>query len=81
MHFFFLWNTKEYILKNVYNQTVSVSIDFHCIFVHTMEVNGNRNCLVTNILLNVFCVQQNKEMDTGLELLGVRTFWLHRPFN
>ncbi len=27
------------------------------------------NCLVTNILQNIFCVQQKKETQTGLEQL------------
>jgi len=38
------------------NQTVSGPIDFHCtvyIFFPTMEVNGTRNCLVTDILLSI----------------------------
>ncbi len=32
---------------------------------------GTRNCLVTKILQNIiFCVQQNKEIHTRLELKG-----------
>jgi len=30
---------------------------------------GTNNCLLTNILQNIFCVQQNKEIHTGLEQL------------
>jgi len=34
-----------------------------------MEVNGNQK-LVTNIIQNIlFCVQQNKETNTGIEQL------------
>jgi len=36
---------------NIGNQTVSGHIDFHNR--NTMEVNGTRNCLVTDILLNI----------------------------
>ncbi len=58
---FVLWNTKIYILKNAGNQTVSVPIEFHYILKHTVEINGNRNCLVTNILQNIFfCIPQKK---------------------
>ncbi len=46
------------------------TIDFHSIFSPTMEVNGAPKQpgykLSSNILL---CVQQNKEIHTGLELL------------
>jgi len=35
---------------NISNQTVSGLIDFHY---PTMEVNETRNCLVTDILLNI----------------------------
>ncbi len=46
------------------------TIDFHSIFFPTMEVNGAPNSLVTNFLQNIFlCVQQNKDIHTGLELL------------
>ena len=35
---------------------------------YTMEVNETRNCLVTDILLNIFLsVQQKKEIHTGLK--------------
>ncbi len=35
---------------------------------YTMEVNGTRNCLVTDILLNIFLsVHQKKEIHTGLK--------------
>jgi len=34
---FFMWNTKEDILKNVGCQTISVPIDFHCMLKSTME--------------------------------------------
>ncbi len=46
-----------------------------------------QNSLVTNFLQNIFiCVQQNKEIHTGLELLeGVnddkkKNFWVNYPF-
>ncbi len=44
---FLLWNTKDHLVKNVDNQTVSVTIDLKK---KIMEVNGNRNSLVINIL-------------------------------
>ncbi len=53
---FVLLNTKEDILKNV--------------FFPTMEVNGGLNSLGTYFLQVIFfCVRQNKEINTGLELL------------
>ncbi len=41
------------------------------------------NCLVTNILQNIFfCVQQRKETHTGLEVEGLGLgFWVNYPFN
>ncbi len=54
MNVFVLLNTKEDILKNVENRAVL----------------GLENSLVTNFLQNIFlCVQQNKDIHTGLELL------------
>ncbi len=50
MDFYLLLNTKEDILKDVENLTVLVSIDFYSIFVHTMEVNGNRNCQYQHVV-------------------------------
>lgn len=49
MHFY----QKEDILKSIDSQAVSVPIDLHCIFVHTMDVMGTETCLVSNILQNV----------------------------
>ncbi len=67
----FLWNT-DYIRKSVGNQTVSHPIDFHCMVKNIMQVNGIQNCLVTNILQNIFfCVPQNKETNTGLNNMRV----------
>ncbi len=44
-------------MKNVDKQTFSVPNDIHCIFVYTIEVDGNQNSLVINILHNFFfCV-------------------------
>ncbi len=44
-----------------------------------MEVNGPQNCSVSHILQNIFlCVQQNKDIHTGLELL--LHFWVNYPF-
>ncbi len=28
---YYLWNTKDYILKNAHNQTILVHNDFHCV--------------------------------------------------
>ncbi len=40
MNFFILLNTKNiYILKNVGNQSINSSIDFHIIYFHNMEAN------------------------------------------
>ncbi len=37
----------------------------------TIEVNGAQNSLITIFLQNIFlCVQQNKHIHTGLEILG-----------
>ncbi len=50
----YLCGTQKKILKNIGKQTVWTK--------YTMEVNGNQNCLVTNIFLNTFlCVQQKKK--------------------
>jgi len=62
MNFFLLLNTKEDILKNVDNQTVDVPHFFPSIIWKSM---GYINCLVTDILQNIFlCVQQKKEIHT-----------------
>ncbi len=59
---FVLWNIKDDILKNVGNQTVWFPLDEYKI-----EVNGNRDCLVINILQNIFfCFLPKKEMHTCL---------------
>uniref|UniRef100_A0A8C1ZBB6 Src-like-adaptor 2 n=1 Tax=Cyprinus carpio TaxID=7962 RepID=A0A8C1ZBB6_CYPCA len=55
-----LFNAK-YILKNV-------AIDFRYILFHTVEVIGYHQ-MFSYILRNISCVQQNKEMHTGLEQL------------
>ncbi len=48
---------------------LTVAIDFHSNFFHTIEVNGYRK-LVTNIIEYViFCTQQKKESHIGLEQL------------
>ncbi len=42
----------------------------HSICFSTVEVNGAQNSLITNFLQNIFlCVQQNKHIHTGLEIL------------
>ncbi len=47
------------------------TIDFHSRKINTMEVNGAQNGSVSHILQNIFLsVQQNKDIHTGLELLG-----------
>jgi len=44
--------------------------DFHIVFPSILKSMGPIKCLVTHFLLNIdFCVQQNKEMYTGLEQL------------
>jgi len=46
-------------------------IDFHCIFIFLQwKSMGSINCLVTDILQNIFfCVQHKKEIDKGLKQL------------
>ncbi len=57
-----LKKTKTFLTK----QLPAVPIDFHDMGENTMEINSN--CLVTNILQNIFsCVQQKKQIHTGLE--------------
>ncbi len=57
------------------------------VFSSTVEVNGAQNSLITNFLQNIFlCVQQNKHIHTGLEILGWVNddefhFWVNYPFN
>ncbi len=47
-----------------------VAIDFHCIFFFILwKSMATSNYLIPNILQNIFCVQQKKETDTGLEQL------------
>ncbi len=70
MNIFVLPNTEEDILKKVCNQAVLGTIDFNSREKNTMEVNGTQNCSVSHILQNIFlCVQQNKDIHTGLELI------------
>lgn len=49
----FLLSSVEHgdIVNNSGKHTVLVPIDFHYIFIHTMEDSGNRNCLFINNLL------------------------------
>ncbi len=66
-----LLNTKQDILKNVGKQSSSgaplTSIVFFSLLWKSMVP---QNSLVTNFLQNIFlCVQQNKDIHTGLELL------------
>jgi len=43
-------------------------IDFNSIFSQLWKSMGSINCLVTDILQNIFfCVQQKKEIHTGLK--------------
>ncbi len=59
----------EYILKNVNNETVE-DVDFHSTEKILWKLMATINCLVTNILRNIFfCVQQKKETHTGLNQL------------
>ncbi len=62
--FFYMWNTKEDLLKNVDKQTVLDRIDFHCIFIHSIEsINGNQNCIVLKIF---FCVPQKTDSHENM---------------
>ncbi len=68
MNFFSVLQTKDDILKNVGNQIVAGS---HWLFIVWNKILWNSmaavNCLVTNIVHNIFfCVQQKKETYTGL---------------
>ncbi len=53
---------KKYIFwRMLVTKLFQVPIEFHYILKHTVEINGNRNCLVTNILQNIFfCIPQKK---------------------
>ncbi len=71
MNVFVLPNTKEDILKKVCNQAVLgaplTSIVGKKILWKPMVP---QNCSVSHILQNIFlCVQQNKDINTGLEIL------------
>jgi len=66
MNFFLLLNTKKDILNYVGNQTVDEWIFFFRLWKSTRSTN----CLVTEIIQNIFlCVQQKKEILTGLKQL------------
>ncbi len=70
MNVFVLLNTKEDILKNVETEQFWGTIDFHSIFFLLWKSMVPQNSLITNFLQNIFlCVQQNKDIHTGLELL------------
>ncbi len=56
-------HTQTDTLKSVENQAISVCTDVHCIFVHTMEVNGNQISLVLNILQNIFSLFHRREKN------------------
>ncbi len=68
MNVFVLPNTKEDILKKVCNQAV---LGHHCLRKKIQwKSMVPQNCSVSHILQNIFlCVQQNKDIYTGLELL------------
>jgi len=56
-------------LKNVGNQTVDHGPQYLLVYIfHTV---GTNNCLISEILQNIFfCVQQKNEIHTSLEQLG-----------
>ncbi len=63
-------NTKEDILKKVCNQAVLGTIDFHSRKQIEWKSTVPQNCSVSYTLQNIFlCVQQNKHIHTGVELL------------
>ncbi len=69
MNIFVLPNTKEDILKRVCKRFWG-TIDFHGIFFLLWKSMVPQNRSVSHILQNIFlCVQQNKDVYTGLELL------------
>ncbi len=89
MSFFLQLNTKEDILKNAVNKQLVLAIDFHSMekilwksvaTCNSLVTNiAQNNCLVPNILQNIFlCVQQKKEIHTGLE--QHEDFWVNYPF-
>ncbi len=76
-------NLYEFLWKYIGNQTVDSShwLFDHCIFSILWLSMAIGNCLVTNILQNIFfCVQQKKKTHTGLR---VNKLWenFHFPFN
>ncbi len=66
-HFILLLNINA-VLKNVENQTVAGPQWLPLYFVfHRSKSTWTSNCLVTQILQNIFfCVQLKKEIKTGL---------------
>jgi len=62
MNFFLLLNTKEDILKNLGNQTVLAVL-----FFHESQWGPSTVWLPTVFKISFFCVQQKKEIHTGLE--------------
>ncbi len=81
------WATQEHILKKVCNQAV---LGHHWLWGKKIQWKSMvpQNCSVSHILQNIFlCVQQNKDIHTGLELLkgGGELwqnfhFWVNYPF-
>ncbi len=74
MNVFILLNTEGDILKNVGNRAVLGTIDFKSIFFLLLwKSMVPQNSLITNFLHNIFfCIQQNKDIHTGLDLLELR---------
>ncbi len=69
MNVFVLLNTKQDILKKVGNSSFEAPLIL-MVFFPTMEVNGAPKQPGYKLLQNIFlCVQQNKDILTGLELL------------
>ncbi len=75
-----LWNTKEDLLKNVDDKTVLVSIDwFYWMDKNTMEVNAIQDCLLINILQEIFfCVPHVKERKACR--FGTTRGWVNYDF-
>ncbi len=87
MNVFVLLNTREDIFKKFVTRLFWGIIDFHSMKKqHTIEINGAPELLFPTFFRIYCCVQQNKDIQTGSELLEgelmdvTRNFWVNYPF-
>ncbi len=81
---FFRSKQNKLFWRMLLTKQLMVAIDFHCIFSILWKSMATVNCLVANILQNIFfCVHQNNEIHAGLEWVNDEKnihFWLKCPF-